>query len=295
MTFFMRLVLVFVCTVSATLPIRAQTADAFLSKYKRAVVKLTVTGKDPRGNLKRPIAGSGFVIYSGLHNSLILTAAHVVGSSDRRPILNPDWSIGPDGRTLDRTINIEILDERGVLTSLGQDSSVLWQDDQKDIALLLIDRTGLPSIPYAQQTSDVQGEFIDSLALGFPKDERRLSSRRASGNLQSSRQYGLVFRLHTRLREGMSGGPVIDLTTGKAIAAASEDIASFDEHYAAPLFPAIPSIAPYVTHANAVAGPDAAEDQIKDKAGQAVTGNCNTAIQGVSGSNITISGDRTCQ
>jgi len=68
-----------------------------MTDERHAIVKLTVTGADPSGRPKAEAAGSGFVIHSSVRNSLILTAAHVVGSSDWRQALNPDWLVEPDG------------------------------------------------------------------------------------------------------------------------------------------------------------------------------------------------------
>lgn len=275
----------------------AETVDGFVGKYKSAVVKLTVTGKDAKGQPRPPAAGSGFVIQSGARNSLILTAAHVIGSSDWRQILNPDWLIEPDGRTLSRQVKVEILDEQGTLTNLGQDATVLWQDDQKDIALLLIDRTKLPAIPYVGKAAEIDGDVQQVLVLGFRKNERRLDQRIGWGGFRSSPQHGLVFRLGERIPEGMSGGPVIDLASGKVIAAVSENVGTDNDHHAVSLFPVIPTLNPYLQYADklqaliavpAVPQPAAAN-------GQTVTGDCNTAFKDVSGSTITISGDRTCK
>lgn len=129
-----------------------------MSNDKRAVVKLTVTGNGADGRAKPPAAGSSFVIHSCAHNSLILTAAHVVGSSDWRQMLNPDWLVKPDGRTLSRRVRIGILDTHGALTELGHDAVVIHQDDQRDIAVLLIDRFGLPAIPFAANASEIDGD-----------------------------------------------------------------------------------------------------------------------------------------
>ena len=71
-----------------------------MTNEKLAVVKVTVTGIAPDGKTKPAEAASGFVIHSSARTSLILTTAHVVGSSDWRQPLNPDWLVEPDGRTL---------------------------------------------------------------------------------------------------------------------------------------------------------------------------------------------------
>jgi hypothetical protein len=288
---------VFLGLLTAGFPASAETVDGLVGAYKRAVVKLTVTGKDPKGQPRPPAAGSGFVIQSGARNSLILTAAHVIGSSDWRQILNPDWLIEPDGRTLSRQVKVEILDEQGSLANLGQDASVLWQDDQKDIALLLIDRTKLPVIPYVGKASEIEGDVQHVLVLGFRKNEQRLHWREGNGGFQSSPLHGLVFRLSERIPEGMSGGPVIDLRSGKVIAAVSENVGTDNDHHAVSLFPVIPAVNPYLQYADKLQSLTAVPAGAQPAAanGQTVTGDCNNAIKDVSGSTITISGDRTCK
>jgi S1-C subfamily serine protease len=277
----------------------ADTANDLITKYKRAVVKLTITGTGADGRQKPPSAGSGFVIHSGKRNSLILTAAHVVGSNDRRQISNPDWLVEPDGRTLSRQIKVELLDERGALISLGEDASVVHQDDQKDVALLLIDRTGLSTIPFAERVSEIQGELQKVLLFGFPKDEKRLNFYDSSGRFQSSHRHGLAFRLNIRIPEGFSGGPVIDLANGKVFALASENIGTGNEHHAATLFPVVPNISPYLTFVDKVNVSAGAEPFTDTQAGpinrQVINGNCNIAFQDVSGSTVTISGSQNCQ
>lgn len=274
-------------------PASAESVDGLVGKYKRAVVKLTVTGKDASGMPRPPAAGSGFVIQSDARNSLILTAAHVIGSSDWRQIFNRDWLIEPDGRTLSRQVKVEILDDQGTLTNLGQDASALWQDDQKDIALLLIDRTKLPAIPYVDKTSEIEGDVQHVLVLGFRKNERRLHWREGNGGFQSSTPYGQVFRLGERIPEGMSGGPVIDLASGKTIAVVSENVGPDNDHHAVSLFPVIPTVAQYADKLKSLtAAPIGGQPAAN---GQTVNGDCATAIKDVSGSTITITGDRTCK
>jgi hypothetical protein len=251
-------------------------------------VKLTVTGTGADGRPKSPAAGSGFVIHSGAHNSLILTAAHVIGSSDKRQALNPDWQVQPDDRTLSRRVKVEILDERGTLGELGQDASVIHQDDQKDVAVLLIDRTELPTIPFAEKASELQGNLQDVLLLGFLKDERSLDAQKGSGGFRTSPQRGLTFRLNLRVPEGLSGGPVIDLASGKAIALASENIGTGNEHHAVSLFPVLPSITPYMTYIDKVQASVMPPTTGPGTGVVNVNGNHNVTIGGVQGSNITI-------
>jgi S1-C subfamily serine protease len=280
--------------IAAPVAANAESVNDILGRNKRAVVKLTVFGKDPHGQSKPPAAGSGFVIQSGQRNSLILTAAHVIGSSDWRQLLNPDWLIEPDGRTLNRQVKVETLNEQGALVNLGLDASVLWQDDQKDIALLLIDRIELPSIPYVSKVSDVRGDWQHVLALGFRKNEQRLAPFEGSGGFQVSRQRGLVFHLNTRIPEGLSGGPVIDLDGGRVIAVISEDIAAGNEHDAVSLFPVIPAVQPYLQFGDKVLPTQDLAADTPQRAGnsQTVTGNGNISVQGSEGSNITIGGNK---
>jgi S1-C subfamily serine protease len=216
---------------------------------RRAVLKLTVTGAAPDGKVKAPAEGTGFVIHSSTRNSLILTAAHVVGSSDWRPKLNPNWLVEEDGRLLNRRVRIGILDPHGTLTDLAHDAAVIFQDDQKDIAVLLVDRTGLPFFPFMENVSEIQGDVQTVRVLGFRKDEQALEIRQCTGQLQCPPQRGLVFRLDQRLAKGLSGGPVIDIASGKVIALVSANFGSGQDHHAVPLFPVLPSIAPYIDFA----------------------------------------------
>jgi len=74
------LVLVGLCADAETACAKAQSEQAMFSRYEQAIVKITVTGKDPERREKAPVEGSGVIIYS-TRFTLVLTAAHVVGSS----------------------------------------------------------------------------------------------------------------------------------------------------------------------------------------------------------------------
>jgi Flp pilus assembly protein TadD len=266
-----------------------------MTSEKRAVVKVTVTGSAPNDRRKPAEAGSGFVIHSSARNSLIITAAHVIGSSEWREQLNPDWLVEPDGRTLKRRIRIGLMDTYGALTELAQDAAVIHQDDQKDIAVLLVDGFNLPTIGFAANASEIEGDVQKVRVMGFPKDRQALDIREGTGQLQYLPQSGLILRIGVHLPKGMSGGPVIDLSSGKVIAIASVNVGASQDHHAAALFPVLSAIAPYIEYARkvqATALPEPAHDRPVPGNILNVHGDGNTVIQGGSGSTIIVGESR---
>ena len=186
------------------------------------------------------------------------------------------------------------MDTHGALTELAQDAAVIHQDDQKDIAVLLVDRSDLPTIGSAANASEIEGDVQRVRVLGFPKDRQVLDIREGSGQLQCLPQSGLILRIAMRLPEGMSGGPVIDLASGKAIAIAGKNVGASQDHHAAPLFPVLSAIAPYIEYASKVQASAVREPaDVGPVTGniQNVRGDGNTVIQGVSRSTILIGGN----
>jgi len=69
-------------------------------------------------------------------------------------------------------------------------------------AVLLVDRWDLPTIAFATNASEIEGDVQTVRVMGFRKDERTLDVREASGHLQCLPQNGLALRIGTRIPEG---------------------------------------------------------------------------------------------
>src|SRR5713226_8025262 len=103
-----------ICASSASAQVDTRRVQTLLDLGNRAIVKITVEGLAPDGSKKDVSEGSGFFIYSDGRYSLLITAAHVIGSSETVQSKNPDWKVEIDG-TIKRDITLLSLDEGGRL------------------------------------------------------------------------------------------------------------------------------------------------------------------------------------
>lgn len=190
---------------------------------KPAVVKISVDGSDPNDNPKHTQEGSGFIVYSEKGNTLIITAAHVIGSSQTERI-NPDWHVNDLEKTLKRTIKVEALDANDVLAEHNGAVVVLGQDDQNDIAVLSIQGSNFKSLEGVYALQELQGKLSNVLALGYKKGEKTVGFHPGTGKLERSQPFPFSFNFDSKIDEGRSGGPILDTATGKVIAIISRDL-----------------------------------------------------------------------
>jgi hypothetical protein len=202
--------------VSDALGQTAQRAQDLFDRNKQAVAKIKITGTTPDGRDVR-FEGSGFFVYSDQKMSFLLTAGHVIGSSETQQNRNPDWKV--ENGNVSRTIQIESLDENGNLILRNSEVYVapLAAGLGLDIALLMINQSGFPTLPLADQLVE-KADLHEVMLLGFPKQERSLRRPIPVGTGQL---IGLRYATTVPSREGESGGPWIDLQSGKVFAVAS--------------------------------------------------------------------------
>ncbi|MDF0673507.1 MAG: serine protease [Nitrospira sp.] len=215
----------------------AATEQAFQSA-KPGVVKIRVEGANPVDKPKR-IEGSGFIVYSDKGLTLLITAAHVIGSSQTTQSLNPDWLVNDLEQTVKRTIKIDVLDANGVLVEKSA-AAVLGQDDKQDIAVLEMEGSNFKTLEGVYELQELQGHLSNVLAIGYKKGERQIGFHSGMGSLESSTRFGRSFTIDSKIDAGRSGGPILDLETGKVVAIVSQDLGSLGRHEAVPVAFALP-------------------------------------------------------
>jgi hypothetical protein len=192
----------------------AQTVQDLIQRSKSAIVKLVVEGRDPNDGYKKE-QGSGLFFYSGQGVSLILTAAHVIGSSETLQASNRDWKV--DNGVISRKISLFGLDEKGGLVLRSTEVSPGPPFPGVDVALLQINQSGYASLPLAKGFDDVTG-LHDILLLGFEGESSQLPIPPLTGLGQLSSP--LTFSTTVPSRPGQSGGAWIDLKSGLVLAIA---------------------------------------------------------------------------
>ena len=212
----MRLLLIFFYLLLFAPACAANDIQELMNKHKQAVVKITVIGQDPDGQPKH-IEGSGFIVYSDSSSTYIITAAHVLKSSQTKQSDNRDWKI--DGGKFYREIRIESYNGEGSsLVILSESAAVAsTSSGEADLALLQIKGGPYPTLGYIPTVSASSGQRSVVL-LGFRAGQRNLTSPAtvAEGSINN-----LKFRTDKPSYYGESGGPWIDRETGCVIAIAS--------------------------------------------------------------------------
>jgi hypothetical protein len=209
----------FLAAVLLWFPVSAQTSaekiQAIYDSAKAAVVKIKVEGTAPDDKIKRR-EGSGFFIYSDQNRSFLLTARHVLGSSETQQNQNPDWKV-ENGEVV-RKIRIDSLDERGALVLRSEEVLVAPTSPLGiDIVLLMVDQGRYPTLEIANQLAE-KSPLSDVVLLGFREGKSALTRPipAAIGSL-----VGFKYRTSIPSQPGESGGPWIDLKSGRVFALAS--------------------------------------------------------------------------
>jgi hypothetical protein len=217
----------------------AQSARGLFDTAKSAVVKIRVEGFDPNNRPKAAEEGSGVVVFSKRGITLVVTAAHVIGSSQSLQQLNPDWLVNDLDRTIRRTIRIFAFNQNGVLTEVAASASVIGHDEQRDIAALSFAGT-FPTLQVSTSFDRLMSDPTDALALGFEKGSSIVSFNSGKGKIEPSQRFGFGFVMDTRVDEGRSGGPIMNVQDGKVVAIASRNIGSGARHEGSPITFAVP-------------------------------------------------------
>ena len=195
----------------------AHKMQNIIDKYKRAVVKVIVdgTGVDDKNKHRE---GTGFFIYSNKGVSYLVTANHVIGSNETEQTRNIDWKV-ENGR-IARKITIDIFDEHGALLPNLADVLVApTAIPGVDLALLMLKQDHYTTLTLAEESVD-EIEMHNVVLLGFQNGrvEFTVPIPNGTGQLASPSRYVTSIPSHS----GESGGPWIDLESGKVFAVASE-------------------------------------------------------------------------
>jgi hypothetical protein len=212
-----------------------------------AVVKIKVDGVGPDDSSKHS-EGSWFFIYSGNRVSFLLTAFHVIGSSETEQKKNFDWKV--ENGVVSRKIVLEARNEHGALITLGGRVDVAPTGGQEfDIALLMIKQDGYSTLPLADELIDkIPVHTVALLGYQSGQEELTVPISIGSGQLDSPTKY--VTSVPSRF--GESGGPWIDLQSGRVFAVAREvrSAPTGPSNEATPVTLIKPWLIPYFQHAS---------------------------------------------
>ncbi|MEB6607566.1 serine protease [Aeromonas sanarellii] len=149
--------------------------------------------------------GSGFLCH---RNGYILTCAHTINLTDKIAIIPPQPLNEFNQLTLERVNPIDV--------------SVAQYDSDNDVALLKIDNPPALSLPeniFGNESSVQVGSSVGY--LGFPFGQSGLHTLKISQSIISSKVKSTSgtkqFQLDAMIHEGNSGGPLIELASGKII------------------------------------------------------------------------------
>jgi hypothetical protein len=188
-----------------------------LERSSPAIAKLLIRGTGANGaNQSRE--GTAFFIYSGNGSSLLVSAAHVVGSSETEQSRNPDWKV-ENGR-IDRHIEVLTLDEHKSLISRTKEAFVLPDKigPGVDLTVLMINQDGFKTLPIANTLTE-PSRILQVMLLGFPASSNSLSRPSPIGIGQ--RATPILFAIKgASSQQGESGGPWIDIKSGTVFAVA---------------------------------------------------------------------------
>jgi formylglycine-generating enzyme required for sulfatase activity len=193
-------------------------AQALLDADLQAIVKIVVEGNWPNGDPRPAEEGTGFFVYSANHWSFLLTATHVIGSSELDQNKNPDWHV--ENGEISRIISIYKFDEHGNPIKLSGTVSVGPKlVDGADISVMMLNQDGYRTLPLVDKLMD-KTETRDVVLFGIKVGSNGVSMplNVGSGALDSFHTYKTTIPS----QKGESGGPWIDLETGKVLAVARE-------------------------------------------------------------------------
>jgi hypothetical protein len=165
-----------------------------LRRYRTALVRIEVDGKNADGRIERRRVGTGMLVDG---NGLIITAGHVIGKDE-------NWAeTAPGSRKRVRNVKIRWLDERRTERSLGE-ASVLFHHTH-DVAWLQVNPENLPAVELADELPPDDACLV---ALLWPPDD---VPRAVKANLvptNRAQNPGLTALL--QVVEGYSGSGLFD-------------------------------------------------------------------------------------
>ena len=201
-----------------------QRMQQLMSTLSPAIVKIEVSGKKPNGD-KDTRRGTGFIISSKGTFTLILTAGHVLGSNENRDqTRNEDWQV--HNGIIERNIQLWIPDGQGTLVERKADvTTINISQPGTDLALFSINGSGYTALPLADSR-----EYFDLprrvVLLGYRASAFGLTKPPPNSSGQSIDI--LTYRTLAESSPGESGGPWVDINSGKVVAVASSSQTSSD-------------------------------------------------------------------
>jgi hypothetical protein len=203
-----------------------QRMQQLMSTLSPAIVKIEVSGKKPNGD-KDTRRGTGFIISSKGTFTLILTAGHVLGSNENRDqTRNEDWQV--HNGIIERNIQLWIPDGQGTLVERKADvTTINISQPGTDLALFSINGSGYTALPLADSR-----EYFDLprrvVLLGYRASAFGLTKPPPNSSGQSIDM--LTYRTLAESSPGESGGPWVDINSGKVVAVASSSQTSRPIH-----------------------------------------------------------------
>jgi len=182
--------------------------EALVKRVSPSVVQVLATGygaveESSRNNMglaveKQRSVGSGVIVDP---NGYIVTNAHVVAGAQRVQVILP--TLAADQSPL-----------RSLVGARGQivDAQIVGADHELDLALLKVDRAGLPSLPFGKYNKLRQGELV--FTFGSPEG---LSNSVTSGVVSSTARQldpdsSMVYvQTDAPINPGNSGGPLVNV------------------------------------------------------------------------------------
>ncbi|MCK1658593.1 SUMF1/EgtB/PvdO family nonheme iron enzyme [Bradyrhizobium sp. 151] len=229
---------------------QSKAAQDRFEASRAAVVKVVVEGADDNGAYKKR-EGTGFIVFSRERRTIILTARHVIGSNELRQSDNKDWQVVD--RKIKRDIHIMIASRNGTLTQVPQSARLVPSTIPVDIAILEIrDLDALPSLSIIEAMSDFS-RARDVVLLGFESGSYSLeqSLGDTSGKFRSAEE----FETEKPSKPGQSGGPWVDVESGKVAALAQGE--NNDHYVSTPAFYASKDLKPLIDAISSPAAPGA--------------------------------------
>jgi hypothetical protein len=193
-----------VLALSMSAPLAAQTqaaqdsrATGLFEKYKTSVVKLRVTGKNPKGEPADAINGTGFFITT---DGYLITALHVVKKDS-------DWLQNPDG-TVERTVKVSGIDGNNRPISYAENAALVGSSEGLDIAILKTNVIDARPVEFEARVSEIYSAVY---GLCWQPNSQMPDAPVGTINSTDSSRAGDLMRLSNMLLDpANSGAPVFD-------------------------------------------------------------------------------------
>jgi hypothetical protein len=200
----MKYLLPLVLVLSMPKPLSPQIGDAsratgLFEKYKTSVVRLRVTGKNPKGEPADTINGTGFFITA---DGYLITAFHVVKK-------NSDWLQNPDG-TVERTVEVSGIDAKNRPVLYAKNAALVQSSSSEDLDIAVLKTNVANARPVEFETS-VSQIYSAAYGLCWEPDSQMPDAPVGTINTSDSSRAGDLMRLSNMLlHPANSGAPVFD-------------------------------------------------------------------------------------